>query len=150
MEKRNCLRCEGLGTTFRAGFTYCDTSYPDETRVCNACKGEKQFDAPNFDVILQQITTSRGAAKNSRKLLTGFPPKLKHYSCKNAARAYYVWRLARFHGGKDTTMPMTATMVIAGDPFIDELNKYADDVAASYLGSNMKAAARWAQAFGIV
>jgi hypothetical protein len=147
---RDCERCKGVGTTFRAGFTYGDKTYPDKTETCSRCNGDKQWKAPNWDLILQQITTGRGMPQGTRKMLAAFPSKLKHYSDREAARAYYVWRLARFHGGKDMTMPVTADMVIGGDPFYKDLSAMADIVAKRYFGSNMRAAARWAQAFGII
>jgi hypothetical protein len=65
----------------------------------------------------------------------------------DAQRAYYVWRLAQFHGGVDMRMPMVAGMVVRGDPFLDDLDALADETAKKFLGSNMRAAARWHRAF---
>ena len=150
MEQRDCLRCKGTGTTFSKGFTYGDKTYPDRTETCTRCKGEKVYQEPNLSTIMEQITTERGAPKGSRKFRAAFPSNLKHWSDRDAARAYYVWRLARFHGGKDMTMPMTAETVIGGDPFHKELETMADAVAKIYFGTDMAAARRWGRAFGIV
>ena len=150
MDERDCLRCNGTGTTFHKGFSYGDKTYPDRTESCTRCKGSKVYSAPVFDTILNQITTSRGAPTGKRKFRAAFPSTLKHYSCRDAARAYYVWRLARFHGGKDMTMPMTAEMVIGGDPFHKELEAMADAVAKAYFGTDMAGAKRWGRAFGII
>jgi len=150
MEQRDCLRCKGTGTTFSKGFTYGDKVYPDKTETCTRCKGEKVYPAPNLDTILEQITTSRGAPPGKRKFRAAFPSTLKHWSDRAAARAYYVWRLARFHGGKDMTMPMTAETVIGGDPFHKELEAMSDAVAKAYFGTDMAAAQRWGRAFGMI
>ncbi len=147
---RDCTRCKGVGTTFSKGFTYGDKTYPDKTETCSRCKGEKQYPAPKWDKILEQITTGRGLKDGKRKMLASFPSKLNHYSDREAARAYYVWRNARFHGGKDMTMPMTADMVIGGDPFQKELLKLSEIVAIKFFGTDMAAAHRWARAFGII
>ena len=147
---RDCTRCKGVGTIFRAGFTHEGTTYPDKTETCSRCHGAKQMQAPDWDLILKQITTSRGLPKGQSKLLASFPSKLNHYRDREAARAYYVWRLARFHGGKDMTMPVTAEMVTGGDPFMEELSAMSDIVAKRFFGSDMAAAQRWGQAFGII
>jgi len=56
--------------------------------------------------------------------------------------------MARFHGGKDVTMPVTATCLIDGDPFEDMLGKVAELVAVKAFGTDMAAAYRWAGALG--
>lgn len=151
-EPRDCETCKGVGTLFREGFTALDgTVYPAETKTCYRCHGEKQWHPPDFAKILSQITTGRGVKDGKRKLLASFPSKkLNHYSDREAGRAYYVWRLARFHGGIDMTMPMTATMVNGGDPFHKELDKFSEVVAKANFGTDMAAATRWGQAFGII
>lgn len=152
---RPCTRCKGEGTIFHKGYSYPATetsaacSAPDETRGCTACDGRKLFPAPNFELICQQITTGRGLKEGKRKFRASFDPKLKHWSDPEAARAYYVWRMARFHGGKDMHMPWTADIVTRGDPFHKELDRMADAMAKIAFGSNMVAAHVWGSAFGI-
>jgi hypothetical protein len=68
----------------------------------------------------------------------------------NDRRAYYVWRMARFHGGVDTTIPFTASVRTHADPWVAELDAMADKVAEDQFGSNLQAAARWGRAFGVL
>lgn len=145
---RNCKRCDGLGTVFHKGFTSLEGKvYPDRTDVCNGCRGEKTFAAPDVRSILQQIIVKQG--KNKGNLKSGWAGN-EHYKSHDAARAYYVWRMARFHGGVDTKLPMTATMVIRSDSWTVELDKIADEVAKLTLGTDMAGAIRWGRAFGII
>ena len=147
MEPRACLQCKGTGVLFSKGFTSLEGKvYPDTERQCYACQGSKTFAPPNAQVILPLIVSKRGKLR----LLTAFPAKLDRFKDLNAGRAYYVWRLARFHGGKDTTLPMTAGMVTRGDPFKDELDKMADQVAKEFFGTDLAGAVRWGQAFGML
>lgn len=146
---RACLRCKGEGKVFREGFTYDGTTYPDKWEVCNGCKGEKVFNAPDMKEIVQAITTSRGATEGKRRFRASFPSK-GGWKDTATARAYYVWRLVRFHGGKDTTMPMTADLILRSDPYKKELDSFADAVAKTVFGTDMAAAMRWGKAFGII
>jgi hypothetical protein len=63
-------------------------------------------------------------------------------------RAYYVWRMARFHGGADVTMPMTASLAVAGDPYVPYLDVVADKVAEAVYGTARAGSIRWAGAMG--
>lgn len=140
--ERPCTRCKGSGVVD-------DILHPGTNRVCSSCGGNKMFAKPDGSKILQAITTDRGAAPGKRKLLKSFPSKkLDHYRDRFAAECYYVWRLARFHGGEDMTMPVTADMVLRSHPWKPELDKMADDVAAVAFGTNMAAARRWGRALG--
>lgn len=149
-ENRPCGRCKGEGTTFSKGFTSLEGKvYPDKTEVCYSCNGAKEFSAPNGSAILDIITTSRGMKDGKRKIRAAWPSKLDHYKDRELGRAYFVWRLARFHGGKDVTMPCTADMVVRSDPFKPELNAMAEQVAKHCFGTDMAAAMRWGSAFGL-
>ena len=147
-EVRPCSRCKGEGTIFRRGFSYGDKTYPDTTEACSACKGAKVFHGPDVDLIVEAITTTRGGNGKKRFRSAWNNKDRNRYSDVNAGRAYYVWRLARFHGGADVTMPMTADMVTRGDPFKAELDVIADHVAKVFFGTNMAGAARWAPLLG--
>ena len=147
---RPCKRCNGEGTVFSKGFTTLEGKvYPDEPRVCSCCNGSKTFDEPNFAAIEEACTTSRGAEKGKRKFRAAWPGR-EHFRDHTVARAYYVWRLCRFHSGIDPTMPMTADLVVRADPYKPELDKLVDDLALKYLGNNIKGALRWGRAFGII
>ena len=142
---RACKVCNGKGSTFWKGFTSLEGKvYPDDTRACACCDGSGSFFEVNEAEILSAIVATKG--KNKGKLRASMS------SCFNGSmqekRAYYVWRLARFHGGKDMTMPMTADLLIRGDSYKDELDKIADSVAKQSFGTDLAAANRWGRAFG--
>lgn len=70
-----------------------------------------------------------------------------------ACQAYYVWRMARFHGGADITMPPIMAMLFVdsrhysqGD--ISELDRFADTLAEETFGTSMAVALRWGRALG--
>ena len=58
--------------------------------------------------------------------------------------AYYVWRMARFHGGVDVTMPIMASLFAPKDKvLLATLDTLADVIAKESFGTNMAAARRW-------
>ena len=119
MENRACLKCKGTGK--RAAFDV----FPETE--CYSCDGKGIFKEPDYEAI-------KSACKG-RKGLKSTRPKDE--------RSYYVWRMARFHGGKDTTMPIMASVGVGGDPFVGELDKLADELAKQYFGTDIAAALRW-------
>lgn len=150
---RACTRCKGVGTYTHAGFTSLEGKvYPDTTYTCHSCKGEKTFTAPDAKAIIALITTGRKGGESGRRMRASWPAYKKgddtynRYENRTAARAYYVWRLARFHGGKDMTLPMTADVVCGGDPFKKELDTMSEEVAKHVFGTDMAAANRWHRA----
>lgn len=122
---RNCTRCKG--TKVR--------SY-DATRACLQCSGRGTFNAPNLSEI--------------RMALAGRGGKLRSTKPKDNLRAGYVWRMARFHGGKDVTMPVCFMMDVEGDPYIRELDILSDEIARESFGSHFAGALRWGRALGMV
>jgi hypothetical protein len=123
MEARSCTVCDGSGRS------------PYFSHECSACEGRKTFDPPDFARILDDIIHN-GHLRRTRPR----PEK--------GPRAYYVWRMARFHGGADVHMPMMAACMIHGDPFDTELNQLAEVVAGRAFGTDMAAAYRWCSALG--
>lgn len=115
-----CERCGGTGQ----GTLY---------ERCPACRGRGRFEPPDYAAILRAI---RG-----RKGLRSRPPA--------GAREYYVWRLARFYGGQDVTMPVLAFVRILGDPYQADLDALARSVAKRVFGTDLAAAARWAPLLGL-
>ena len=132
-ERRTCKRCEGGGITIRKAFSYEGRHYPERRDPCLSCDGRGYFLPPDAGEIIEQI---RGRKKG---LMSKRP---------DDARAYYVWRTARFHGGADVTMPMMASLEVRSDPFIAELDVIADKVAAEVFGTAMAGAHRWGRALG--
>jgi hypothetical protein len=131
---RNCTVCEGTGVR--------RYSWETTDRVCYACDGKKTFAPLDVDSILAAIVGTRGKSKG--KLLSSRPDR------KKGGRAYFVWRLARFHGGADVCMPCMADVEVAGDPYKPELNLLAEAVAKRAFGTEMAAAFRWGRALGMV
>jgi hypothetical protein len=130
--ERQCPKCHGSGQIFRAGFTYENRTYPDEMRQCLDCEGRGNF-APIDVVAIHAAIKGRNGLRSKR-------PENR--------RAYYVWRMARFHGGADVTMPVIAMMELGDDPFRPELDILADAVARRVYGSDLAAAYRWRGALG--
>lgn len=141
----NCITCKGKGTIFSTGFTALDgTIYPDRTYKCSSCDGAGVFPPFNAETIKAAIMARQGRNKGRIRasMTSNFSGNIE------GARAYYVWRLARFHGGIDTRMPMLASLGSRGDPCMKELDVLADEVAKEQFGSNMRAAAQWGRALG--
>jgi hypothetical protein len=134
---RPCARCKGEGKVP-------DILREGSLRPCRACEGTGSFAAPDVKALVDELFTKRGKKRSFRKSYTSTPGFKDH----TKARAYYVWRLARFHGGADVTMPMTADMMVWGDPFKAELDALSEVVAKLVFGTDMAAAFRWAGALG--
>lgn len=144
---RTCLRCHGLGLTactwaseipsYSVGQSYARHYHPaDESSCdsctrgavpCRSCQGAGTYPEPDIQAI--------AAAIKGRKGLRSKRP--------DAPRAYYVWRMARFHGGQDVTMPVCAMADVQDDPWTRELDAIADAVAQAVYGTDMAAAYRW-------
>lgn len=146
-DSRDCLACKGSGVYVSTAFTSLEgVAYPEATRVCSSCSGTKVWAAPNYPNIINSLVSTKG--KNKGSLRASPPSDPYRTKDKDQWRSYYVWRLARFHGGADVTMPMSASMFCGKDPFIVELDALADWVAKKAFGTNMAAAYRWTNALG--
>lgn len=122
-ERLNCTKCDGSGQARSAS-----------TRPCPFCDGRGFFHTPDVTFLLQLIKGRKG---------------LRSKRPEGCNRAYYVWRMARFHGGADVTMPMTASLAVAGDPYVPLLDVVADKVAEHVYGTSRAGATRWANALGM-
>lgn len=113
-------------------------------RKCHCCEGRGTFpalDKSGVDAILNAILSSKGPRKG--KLKSSRP---KYARTIEASRAYYVWRLARFHGGVDCTMPMCAEMDVRGDGERERLDYMSRLVAQANFGTARAGASRWMHA----
>jgi hypothetical protein len=143
---KDCISCKGTGKTFMSGFTALNGEvYQDTYYVCASCKGTGNFPEVDKEYILNRITASRG--KNKGKLRASMS---SNFQDKIEARAYYVWRIARFHGGVDTTLPMTADLGVRGDPYKIELDHLAEQVAINNFGTDLAGTLRWGRALGMI
>lgn len=145
----DCTACKGTKGAMAKEFTkQANGEYgynEHETwRACSSCKGRGTFPAltpESVTAIMTAIQSNKGPSKG--KLKSSRP---KYARSIQASRAYYVWRLARFHGGVDCTMPMCAEMDIRGDGERDRLDMIARLVAKSSFGTSRAGSSRWMHA----
>ncbi len=111
--------------------------YPlDVIGPCRTCKGTGTVTVDS-DAISEAIKGRKG-------LRTSKPTA-------DVFGAVYVWRMARFHGGADTTMPITCYFSIGVGgiipqyvrPMLDTLDRLADIEARKYFGTDLGAAKAW-------
>lgn len=122
---------------------------PERRSTCNTCEGRGVMPCPDFDAIFTAVTTTRGAEKGNRAFRKSAPEGWKQSNRGLAnRRAYYCWRMARFHGGADVTMPMVASLYAGNDAFRPELDAYAEALARKVFGTDLAAAHRWHNALG--
>lgn len=134
---RNCTRCQGTGKY---------SILNDPVKACLYCQ-EGNFPEINEDEIMSLIMVSRG--KNKGKLRASMTSPVRSDGIvKN--RAYYIWRMARFHAGIDVTMPVMASTCITGDPYRKELDDLSDKVAMNNFGDRMAGAMIWGRAMGLI
>jgi len=138
-----CPDCDGKGIRPHYILAGC-------TMQCTTCYGGGVVTRPDEGEIVRVITTRNGLACKAPELRGAAyreatpAQKLLHY------RAYYVWRMARFHGGKDVRMPVMASVHAEHDPYLPTLDAMADAVAVRFLGTKFAAAARWGSALGLI
>lgn len=126
-----CTRCNGSKMTRPI---YIDEAKTIPARSCPYCDGIGTFKGVDIKALLELIRGRKPGTIRSRR--------------PDNARAYYVWRLARFHGGADVTMPMQATFEVSGDPYVPLLDAIAERVAQAVYGTDAAGAVRWAHAMG--
>lgn len=145
MTMLNCTKCDGAGEKYSdyANFNSATKEFSGGMKRCIYCNGKGTFPALDVEATVNACFTTRGG-KRFRKSFTSPVGRAE----PQAIRAYYVWRLARFHGGADVTMPMTAMMLIDGDPTVKQLDVIADRVARAAFGTSNAAATRWGRALG--
>lgn len=137
---RQCKHC--LGTGKIKNLLYQHVKFPDEPEfnACRDCIGMGFRVRPDygdiFDGILGRGGLRSARPKDERTILSG--------------RCYYVWRLARFDGGADVTMPVMANMELGNDPYIKELDWLSGIVAKLFFGTHMAGAVRWGTALGMM
>ena len=81
----NCTRCGGIGQV--------DHWRQDGTKLpCDCCNGRGTFEAPDLEQLC--------AAIKGRK------PRTVRSKRPDDPRAWFLWRMVRFHTGKDVTLPV--------------------------------------------
>lgn len=133
-----CGRCKG--TKITKGMSGEGYNFPD--RPCYFCDGKGVLGG--FDPLT--IVKACFVVKPGKSARFRQSPPSKWSARKrgsDGARAYYVWRMVRFHGGKDVTMPMEAISVCEGDPALPLLDVLVSVVAKRVCGTDRAAAYRW-------
>lgn len=138
-EIRVCPRCEGKGE-------YEDYFSKGCMRKCHNCDGTKTFSGFDPAAIVAAIMATKG--KNKGKIRASMTSPFGEGATQDQKRAYYCWRLARFHGGRDLTQPVMADLCLRSDPFRPELDALANVVAKHQFGTDMAAALAWGRALG--
>ena len=136
-ETRRCRRCTATpGRYVTEAFTGSSTGtrYPETSQPCFCCNGTPDMPRPDFKALVIQCRGRKGL-KSSRP---------------QGREAYYLWRMARFHGGADVTMPMGAMTDMRDHPWLPEFDTLADLIAKRAFGTTMAAAHRWGMALGYV
>lgn len=115
-------------------------------QTCSDCDGRGYFAAPDFKAILKAIE----GRKRVISPLLGHEIKALRAKRPDDGRAYYVWRMTRFHSGADVCMPVVASWEVSGDPYRKELDDFAAGFAAVLTGKGSIGTQRWAHAmYGI-
>jgi hypothetical protein len=146
--ERPCKKCKGTGTHDHH-WHYDEATGKGEfgPGPCDACGATGKIAKPDFNQIFECVT--KGKKGETKRSFRNSKPKFQN-EFKNPAegRAYYVWRMVRFHGGADVTMPVVASMCVSYDPYERELDAFASHIAKATFGTDMAAAYRWANALG--
>lgn len=126
----HCEACKGSKITVREAFTALSGQhYPRKESPCLWCNGVGSFSRPDVPELWQQIKGRKpGTIKSKRP---------------DDARPYYLWRMIRFHTGKDVTLPMTASLEVNGDPYADLLSAMAEAISERLTGHQSAGRARW-------
>lgn len=131
-----CEKCQGTAVLT---FEYHDGTV--HTMRCSYCRGGSVTIDP--DAIRAAITASRG--KRAGLLLASG----SMHRWRDVDGAYYVWRMARFHGGADVTLPFAALFDCPQNAAAKEaLDTLADAIAKETFGSDLRGAIRWGRALG--
>lgn len=125
----DCTRCKGKGKGWR-------------DQPCPFCYGQGKFPEVNKTAIVG-LVFNMGGRRAHGQFRAVFPTKMRRENGVIGNRAYYVWRMARFHGGADIRMPILSGLLAEGDPYISVLDAMADEIAKSVFGTDMAAAEKW-------
>lgn len=106
-----CLNCAGTGTT-------------NNRQECLACGGQGTFAPLNIDAIQRYLL-------NDSEFCSEPPQESDDESFDT--RALYVWKRARSLAGKPSDPEPLIRILVSGDPYQDELDNLAAQLAIDYL-----------------
>lgn len=144
MNSKQCLGCDGTGK--RKEYDIQSSTYRVGNSPCFSCMGSTLWHEPDQLAIEAMIKGRKGKLASRPPKRDSTDPATYQRQC----RAAYVWRMARFHGGVDMTMPTIDPLFVRHDPYHEILDTMADAMARKYLGSDLRAARRWGTAMGII
>lgn len=132
-EQLPCRKCNGSKLTIYEAWTSEDGKhYPRREKPCIWCDGVGHYTRPDIPSLIKAV--------KGRK-----PGKLRSKRPEDP-RAYFIWRMARFHTGADVCLPMVAQMDIVSDPYRDLLELAAELLAERLTGHTSAGRARWQSA----
>ena len=128
-----CARCQGSKLTIHEAWTSMEGKhYPRREQPCIWCDGVGHFTKPDIPALVQAVKGRKPGKLRSKR--------------PDDTRAYFIWRMARFHTGADVCLPMAAQMDIAADPYKDLLEVAAEMLAEHLTGHRSAGRARWQSA----
>ena len=139
-DSKPCNRCKGTAID-----SYVWNGKDHAPGPCARCDATGHQSKPDFGAILDLITKK---SKDGKIAFRKSKPDLQEFKIVLHGQAYFVWRMVRFHGGADVTMPMIAGLCVRNDSYYDELDQFACLLAKHFMGTDMAAAYRWARALG--
>ena len=146
--ERPCGKCKGTGTHDHHWHYDHATGKGDfGPGPCDECGATGKIAKPDFDAIFETVTKGKKGVEK-RTFRTSKPKFVNEHRNLSEGRAYFVWRMARFHGGADVTMPVCAQGCVMYDPYDRELDDFAGKIAKAAFGTEMAAAYRWTNALG--
>ena len=132
-DRIDCKHCKGTGKTHHAAWTALSgRHYPARTDDCYKCDGDGYFTNPDFDA--KELGAAIFSTRKKGALVSKRPKD---------DRAYYIWRMIRFHTGADVTLPMTASICVSGDPYVPRLDAIAELISERMTGRKSSGRARW-------
>lgn len=132
-EQLPCRKCKGSKLTISEAWTSQEGKhYPRREKPCIWCDGVGHYTRPDIPALVQAV--------KGRK-----PGKLRSKRPEDP-RAYFIWRMARFHTSADVCLPMVAQMDIASDPYQGLLEIAAELLSERMTGHTSAGRARWQSA----
>jgi hypothetical protein len=129
-----CGRCNGTGIYVSREITGDDGKIiiARKESACSWCDSVGYFVKPDIETLV--------------KLIKGRKPGTLRSKRPDDSRAYFIWRMVRFHTGADVCLPMMAGLEISGDPYQEMLDAISEMIAQKMTGHKSAGRARWQSA----
>lgn len=139
----NCSACKGTGVFRNRKCAACSGSGKNSIDVtCLSCQGNGKLSVPTKDWVFSQLVKADGSVRSSAPA-----DKTDVDKCVK-----YVWRIARFHGGVDTHMPVMADLLASCfcKETVSMLDEWASCLAKEKFGTDLAAAFIWGKVMGYI